>query len=436
MGKNTITPRLLKGFRDTMPEMFLRWQRLRDRLERVFRLFAFCPIDTPILEYADILLGKGGGETEKKIYRFEDAGGRDVALRFDLTLPLARFVASHREELAFPFRRYQFGKVFRGENPQNGRYREFMQCDFDIIGCDAAQCDFDVILLVARALMAIEAPEFTIRVSDRSLLQRWVESRGIGEREVDIARIVDKIDKIGRPAALEQLGRIVSTSLAGELMSLIEPRRSNDETLRELRRYIPGADTGRIESVLTLAAEAGIADRIVVSPAITRGLDYYTGVIFETTLNDYPEIGSISSGGRYDNLIGLYGKTSLPGVGGSIGVDRLLAAVPLHTRSEFKPAVLIFCLDARLIGRYCILSEWLRNNGIACQVYPEAIKLGRQLQYAERAGYAAGLFCGDDEAEVDALNIRNIATSAVMNGLPREKALAAIRSIISEYDAR
>jgi len=388
-----IEPRVLKGFRDYLPDAEQARNSLLSRLESVFRSFGFVPIDTPALEYAEILLGKGGGETDKQVYRFTDNGGREVALRFDLTVPFARFMAEHGEELYLPFRRYHMAKVWRGENTQRGRYREFMQCDFDIVGTDSASADADILLVIAQAIRALEAGKARIRVNHRALFNRFLARAGCLDKSVSILRSVDKIEKIGTGKTRELLTAEVGSGIADEILSFIEPGRDFETTLEKMASFCDKNDDEamaakqRLRDVYEIALAAGAAESLYLDPSITRGLDYYTGVVFETFLDDLPSIGSVCSGGRYNELAGLYTTRSLPGVGASVGLDRLLSAMealkrPL--RRDSLPRLLLANLGEAPESELHRIATALRFRGLSCEVYPEAKKLLNQYSFAQK----------------------------------------------------
>ncbi|MCL2205306.1 MAG: histidine--tRNA ligase, partial [Treponema sp.] len=326
-----IEPRVLKGFRDFLPAAEIARKNLVEKIEHYFRSYGFVPIDTPALEYAEILLGKGGGETEKQIYRFKDNGDRDVALRFDLTVPFARFLAEHRESLSFPFKRYHIAKVWRGENAQRGRYREFTQCDMDIIGSDSAAADFEILHMMAKTLPAISGGKVIIRLNHRGLFNRFLSRLGVLEFSVDILRAVDKLAKIGHEETLALLAQSVGSDKASQILDYIAIKGDFSQTLVAMTAASgPCDESDRLSLIYKYMEDANITDCVELDPSITRGLDYYTGVVFESFLAEMPEIGSICSGGRYDNLVGLYTadkKNALTGVGTSIGIDRLIAGI-------------------------------------------------------------------------------------------------------------
>ena len=402
-----IEPRILKGFRDFLPAGEIARRNLTEKIENSFRSYGFVPIDTPAMEYAEILLGKGGGETEKQIYRFTDNGGRDVALRFDLTVPFARFLAAHRDELCFPFKRYHIAKVWRGENTQRGRYREFTQCDFDTIGSDSAAADFEILHIMRNTLLAISGGNVIIHLNHRGLFNRFLSRLGVLDKSVDILRTVDKLAKIGREETLKILSESVEETRAEEIVRFIGASGSFDETLAAMTNAAgPCPESERLGLIRSFMIDAGIADSFVLDPSITRGLDYYTGVVFESFLADIPGIGSVCSGGRYDNLVGLYSKdkrTALSGVGASIGIDRLIAGLESLGRlgTELSYArIAIACVSGAAGGAYQALAEKLRKEGVPCEVFPDEEKLSSQFQLAEKKGLR-WLIIPDDEAPLE-----------------------------------
>jgi histidyl-tRNA synthetase len=404
-----IEPRVLKGFRDYLPDAESARASLMRRLESTFQAFGFVPIDTPSLEYAEILLGKGGGETDKQVYRFKDHGGRDVALRFDLTVPFARFMAEHVEELYLPFRRYHMAKVWRGENTQRGRYREFMQCDFDIVGTDSASADADVVQVIASAMTALDVGAVRVRVNHRGLFNRFLAAAGCSEKSVALLRAVDKLEKIGEAETLALLSAEVGGTVAARILDFIKPEGDFAATLAKLFSFCDPGDAeakaarDRLSDVYEIVQAAGLADSIVLDPSITRGLDYYTGVVFETQLVALPSIGSVCSGGRYNELASLYTVKKLPGVGASVGLDRLIAALDalgVSARGKTGSAVLIANQGEGLLKECHATASKLRAEGVAAEVFPEAKKLLTQYGYAEKKGIPYALLL--DEASVAA----------------------------------
>ncbi len=384
---------------------------------RVFRSYGFSPIDTPALEYAEILTGKGGEESDKQLFRFLDSGERDVALRFDLTVPLARFTAQHLAAVGTPFKRYHIAPVWRGENTQRGRYREFVQCDFDTIGTESNAADIETLLVIHDLLLALGFERFTIRVNNRLILNGVLNKLGLQNQSVGVLRALDKLAKIGEDAVVaEMIERVGATEAqARQVLELANPK----ITLDQLQAMLEGNEVGllgvsRLRELFSAVDTVGIAtERVALDVSIARGLDYYTGTIYETFLDDLPSIGSICSGGRYDNLAGLFTRERLPGVGASLGLDRLLAAMEelklLGTQAT-PASVLITQFDASRLGDYLRVGRGLRAQGISAEVYPDAKKLGKQLQYADRKGFRLALIAGSDEFAKGVWQIKNLSS--------------------------
>lgn len=420
-----IQPRVLKGFRDFLPQAEMERSALLEALTSTFRSFGFVPIDTPALEYAEILLGKAGGETEKQVYRFNDNGGRNVALRFDLTVPLARFMAEHVGELYLPFKRYHMAKVWRGENTQRGRYREFMQCDFDIVGVDTAAADFDILSTIAAAMKSLGVPGATINVNHRGVFNRFLAKAGIADKSVEALRIVDKLAKIGVDETRRLLVELAGDNAADEVLEFIRGGEGFAATLDRMTKIAggPNPDSDRLGEIFAMADACGLSSSIRLAPSITRGLDYYTGVVFETFIDEIPEIGSVCSGGRYNDLASLYTKQRLPGVGASVGLDRLLAALEAIGKAA-KPAgytrVLVVNAEPSLGAAYQAAGATLRAAGIACEVFPEVKKPGQQYAYAELKGAHFALVQGLEEKSRGVWLLRNLAerTNAEYSSLP------------------
>ena len=425
-----IQPKVLKGFRDFLPQMEIPRRKLIRALEDHFTSYGYVPIDTPVLEYTEILLSKGGGETDKQTYRFNDHGGRDVALRFDLTVPFARYIAAHRNELTMPFKRYHIGKVWRGENTQRGRYREFMQCDFDVIGTDSAAADLEIMLMMAIGLKAVGAGPSIIRFSHRGLFNQLLKKLGLEGKTAEVLRIVDKIGKIGAAEVRALLGELVGSEGTETLLDFITPAENNRRTLEKmsaLARMDDGENAAevRIKAILDAVEELQIHHGLVLDPSITRGLDYYTGIVFETFLDDMPGLGSVCSGGRYDNLTGLFMKEPVSGVGASIGLDRLMAGLEELGRIDNAASgtdILILMLDESLLAKYQKFAHGLRQNGMAAEVYPEAKKLGAQFKYAEAKQIPLALIVGADEDEAGTVNLKDLRSRESFNGLSFEDA--------------
>jgi len=415
-----IEPRTLKGFRDYLPETMIPRERLMETARRVYRSFGYLPIDTPALEYEEILTGKGGEESDKQLYRFEDHGGRRVALRFDLTVPLARFVAQHHNDLGLPFKRYHIGTVWRGENTQRGRYREFVQCDFDTIGSTSVAVDVETGLVIHELLRAIGFERFEIRINDRRMLNGVLERVGLADRAVPVLRALDKLDKIGPQKVAEEMAATAGATAvqAHDILSLADARGSNRDILERMQPLVAGTARGEagltsLMQILSAMQAAGVPEsRLRLDLSIARGLDYYTGTIYETVLGDLPGIGSVCSGGRYDDLASLYTKDKLPGIGASLGLDRLLAAMEelklIDGRRVSAPLFLAYFDEARL-NDYQTLAMRLRSAGIGVEFYPEAKKLGAQLKYADRRGFRHALIIGENEWQAGKGQLKNLA---------------------------
>ena len=414
-----IEPRTLKGFRDHLPAQAIAREKVLEIARRVYRSYGFAPIDTPALEYLEILTGKGSEETDKQLYRFKDHGGRDVGLRFDLTVPFARFAAQHMHKLGLPFKRYHMAAVWRGENTQRGRYREFMQCDFDTIGTTSPVADLEMVLVVHDLLTAIGV-EFTIRVNDRRVLAGILGRLGLTDRSTAVLRSLDKLGKVTPEAvAAELAAHGVAPDAVAALLEMAGLSGSADDVLTRLERLVGDAEQGRagvaaLRTIIAGARDAGVAEgRIAIDPSIARGLDYYTGIVLESFLDELPALGSICSGGRYDNLAALYTKQSLPGVGASLGIDRLLTGLEELGRVatvETPADVFLVHFDECHVGDYLRIAAALRAAGMAVEFFPEARKLGQQLTLAAKRGFAAALVIGSEEFAAGTAQFKNLAT--------------------------
>jgi histidyl-tRNA synthetase len=403
-----IQPRTLKGFRDYLPPLAMARERIIEIARTVYRSYGFSPIDTPALEYTEILLGKGGAESDKQLFRFNDQGGRDVALRFDLTVPFARFAAQHLNDIGTPFKRYHFGNVWRGENTQRGRYREFMQADFDTIGTESNASDIETLLVIHDLFVALGFEQFTIRINNRLVLNGLLEKLGLADKTGGVLKALDKLHKIGRDGVIaEMAGDVGATSdQAKQVLELADLKGTPGEILQKLTPLLAGSVAGeeglaRLRELFAAARMAGIPqERIELDVSIARGLDYYTGTIYETFLTDDPTIGSVCSGGRYDNLAALFTNQKLPGVGASLGVDRLLAALEnmkLIDSASTPAPVLVVLFDQKHLGDYLRIGRKLRAAGINAEVFPDARAVGKQLKYADRKGFRLALIAGPDE---------------------------------------
>jgi histidyl-tRNA synthetase len=416
-----IEPRTLKGFRDYLPEAMIQRERLIETARRVYRSYGFSPIDTPALEYLEILTGKGGAETDKQLYKFQDHGGRWVGLRFDLTVPFARFAAQHINELGTPFKRYHIATVWRGENTQRGRYREFMQCDFDTIGTHSIAADVETALVIHDLLRAIGFSAFTVRVNNRLVLTGLLERLGLADRSKAVLIALDKLRKDGRDSVKQEMQTDAGASpqQAADVLKLAELTGTNDDVLGQLGPLVAGNEKGeqgvaRLADLLAAARAAGVPDeRLRLDVSIARGLDYYTGTVFETFLDDLPTIGSICSGGRYDNLAALYTNQELPGIGASLGLDRLLAAMEelgMLPKVATPAEVFIAYFVAGRLPDYLRLAAAVRASGVGVEVFPEPKRLGQQLKYADRRGHRLALIAGEDELAAGQCQVKDLAS--------------------------
>jgi len=433
-----IEPRTLKGFRDYAPALMIPRERVLQTARTVYRSFGFAPMDTPALEYAEVLLGKGGDESDKLVYRFRDHGDRDVALRFDLTVPFARFAAQYAPQLGTPFKRYAMGPVWRGENTAAGRYREFVQCDFDTIGTTSNAADAEVVLVVNALFEALELGDFTIRVNNRLVLNGLLESLGVLDQSVPLLRALDKLLKMGRDKVIEEMQREagVTAEQAAQVLTLAEAEGSNADKLARVEALCGGnakaaEGVARLRELLAVAAAAGVPEgRVRLDLSIARGLDYYTGTIYETFLTALPGIGSVCSGGRYDNLAGLYTKQVLPGVGASLGVDRLLTAMEelkhpwLAGLTTTAPVLVLQFPGASLVDGVTLATE-LREANVGCELYPDGVKLGKQFQYAEKRGHTLAVFAGPEELAAGVVKVKNLAARTEVT-VPRGELAATV----------
>ncbi len=439
-----IEPRTLQGFRDYPPALMIPRERVLQTARMVYRSYGYAPIDTPTLEYADVLLGKGGGENDRIVYRFKDHGDRDVAMRFDLTVPFARFAATHVPQLGTPFKRYAMGPVWRGERPGQGRYREFWQCDFDTIGTTSNAADTEVALVINDLFTALAFENFQIRVNNRLLLNGLLEKIGVLDKAVPVLRSLDKLAKIGREKVIEEMTRDagVTVEQAERVLKLAEASGTNADILSAAEATFDGnpnekAREGllRLRELLSIAEIAGVPEgRIRIDLSIARGLDYYTGTIYETFLTDLPGIGSVCSGGRYDNLASLYTKQVLPGVGASLGVDRLLAAMeeikhPWMTGQNTPAPVLVLQFENTWLGHYQRVARALRSAGIGAEVYPEVKRLKAQFEYADKRGFKVALIAGSEEFAAGVWKIKDMAKREEMK-VPEADVVGTVQKIL------
>ena len=442
-----IKPRTLSGFMELLPARQQQMERFFQVLRETYALYGFTPLDTPVIEAAEVLLAKGGGETEKQIYRFEK-GDSDLALRFDLTVPLAKYVALNYGQLSFPFRRFQIGKVYRGERAQRGRFREFYQADIDIIG--DGQLDIlneaEIPAVIYRTFTALGLRRFQIRVNNRKILNGFYAMLGLTEQSGDIMRTVDKLDKIGpdkvKAILTEDLG--LSEAQAGEILSFIAIRGSNGEILEKLAAYqgkneLFDRGLEELRAVVSCLGAFGVPeDNFAVDLTIARGLDYYTGTVYETTLLDHPEIGSICSGGRYDNLAEYYTDKKLPGVGISIGATRLFYVLEeqglLNPNQPTAPAdVLVIPMSEDFVKAVEVATA-LRDAGIRTQLYTEKKKFKAKIGYADKLGIPYVVFLGEDEIANNVITLKDMA-SGQQQTLPAADAVALLKDGLARKNA-
>ena len=446
-------PRTLSGFMELLPARQVQFERMAELLRRTYSLYGFTPLDTPIIEASEVLLAKAGGETEKQIYRF-NKGDTDLSLRFDLTVPLAKYVALHYAELSFPFRRFQLGKVYRGERAQRGRFREFYQADIDVIGDGKLDIvsEAEIPAIIYQTFTALGLERFQIRVNNRKVLGGFYAMLGLTDKSGDIMRVVDKLPKIGgeKVASLltgEELG--LSGEQAEEILRFISITGSNHDVLSALSEYRgrhPLFDVGldELNTVVKYLSSFGVPeDRFAVDLTIARGLDYYTGTVYETFMTDHPEIGSICSGGRYDNLAEYYTDKQLPGVGISIGLTRLFYV--LDEQGYLNDGLITAPADALVLpmtgdlAPAIALATRLRAAGVRTQLYTEQKKFKQKMSYADKLGVPYILLLGEDEITQGKVSLKNMATGEqellpageavgkILNALGADEAAAPIR---------
>lgn len=447
-----VKPRTMPGVMELLPADQIAYTALRDTIRATFERFGFLPIETPVMELVSVLLTKSGGETEKQVYFAQSTGARqqgkdpEMALRFDLTVPLARYVAEHENDLQFPFRRYQMQRVYRGERAQKGRYREFEQCDIDVIGRETLDLRFDAEIpaVIDRVFTQLDFGPFTIHMNHRKILRGLFAALGIdeGERQTAVLREVDKLDKRGRDAVLATLSEGeygLGAELAERLLSILGTRGGREvlDALRGLDVSSPLLDEGLAEMTTVVdALEAfGVpADHWCLNLSIARGLDYYTGTVYETLLDEHPELGSICSGGRYENLAGHYTKSKLPGVGISIGLTRLfskLQELGLVQSAKSSVHCVVARMDPGLDAETLALGAELREAGVNTQVVYDGGKLGKQMKAADKAGVRFVAILGPDELERGAVQLKDLA-SGEQRDVPRGEIGATIRAALEE----
>ncbi|HMN34398.1 MAG TPA: histidine--tRNA ligase [Chiayiivirga sp.] len=431
-----IKPRTPPGVMELLPRDQIAFQQMLDTIRRNFERFGFLPIETPVFELSEVLLTKSGGETERQVYFVQSTGALsnaaesgsavpELALRFDLTVPLARYVAEHEHELSFPFRRYQMQRVYRGERAQRGRFREFYQCDIDVIGKDALSVRYDAELpaVIHAVFSELAIGKFTIQLNNRRLMRGFFESLGVRDPQLQtgVLREVDKLDKRGAEHVRETLageGFSLAADVVARILDFVQVRSSgHDDALARLAALGQGSDdlsrgVAELREVLELVKSLGVPEtHYALNFSIARGLDYYTGTVYETTLDDFPQIGSICSGGRYENLASHYTKSKLPGVGISIGLTRLfwqLREAGLVDTAESSVDVLVSQMDEERLPTYLAIASELRAGGLNVEVQLEPRKLARQFQYADRAGIRFVVIVGEDEEARGVVSVKDL----------------------------
>ena len=431
-------PRTLSGFMELLPQKQVLFDAMVEKLRRTYSLYGFSPLDTPVIEASEILLTKSGGETEKQIYRFTK-GDSDLSLRFDLTVPLAKYVALHYNDLAFPFRRFQIGKVYRGERAQRGRFREFYQADIDVIGDGALDIlnDAEMPAIIYRAFTSLGLERFVIRVNNRKLLNGFYAMLGWDHRAGDIMRVVDKMEKIGP----EKVGLMLCDDLGldedsvGEIQEFMAIKGSTTQVLSALENYrgrneVFDQGLDELQAVCRYLVDFGVPEtHFAIDLSIARGLDYYTGTVYETQLLDYPEIGSPCSGGRYDNLAAYYTEKQLPGVGISIGLTRLFYVLDeqglLNPDALTAPAEVLVLPMTEDLAPAVALATRLREAGIAAQLYHEPKKFKQKLSYADKLGVPFVALLGEDELAAGKVALKDM-TAGTQQLLTPEEAVVHI----------
>ncbi len=418
---NYIEPKTLSGTMELMPKEQILFNDIKAKIQKVYESYGFLPLDTPVIERADVLLAKAGGETEKQIYRF-NKGDTDICMRFDLTVPLAKFVAANMNDLEFPFKRYQIGKVYRGERPQKGRYREFYQCDVDTIGKDSLSVknDAEYPAIIYSIFKSLDFGDFTVFINNRKIINGLFEELGLSSQKEDIMRLIDKFDKIGEENVRLTLKEDykVSDDLTNKLLQFLLTQGSTDQKLNAMKNfgftnetYLQGVN--ELEEVVKCVRLQGVPDDYFqIKLTIVRGLDYYTGTVFETTLKDYPELGSVCGGGRYDNLAGYYTDQKLPGVGIAIGLTRLFYQLCEKNlikskRTSIADVLVLPMADAQIDNGYEIASK-LRLEGVNCQLYLEDKKFKNKINYADKLKIPFVVIIGEDEANNGYVTVKDM----------------------------
>ncbi|MGM9879561.1 MAG: histidine--tRNA ligase [Bacilli bacterium] len=416
-----VTPKIMPGFMELLPEDQILFNEMVDTIRNTYESFGFLPLDTPVLEYSDVLLAKAGGETEKQIYRFKK-GENDISLRFDLTVPLARYASQRYNDLVFPFKRYQIGKVYRGERPQKGRFREFYQCDIDVIGENLdIVYDAEIPTIIYNIFKKLDFGKFTIRINNRKLLNGFFESLNLQTKASDVLRIIDKLEKIGIEEVIKELKELsVNEDQIKKIVDFLSIKGTNNEKLTalenlKLENELFNTGLEELKSVIEKVISFGLDESFyIIDLTIARGLDYYTGTVYETILDDYPSLGSVCSGGRYDNLTCYYTEKSLKGVGISIGLTRLFYQLKeagiIKSNKKTLSKVLVVPFAKENMNYALKVSTSLRDKNIICDVYYEEKGLKQKLKYANRLGIPYVCIIGEDEEKEEKVTLKNMET--------------------------
>ncbi|MBQ2988427.1 MAG: histidine--tRNA ligase [Clostridia bacterium] len=439
MSMEKVTPRILPGFMELLPADQILFNDMYDKIRSVYESFGFLPLDTPIIELSEVLLAKAGGETEKQIYRF-NKGDNDLSLRFDLTVPLARYVSAHYNDLTFPFKRYQMSKVFRGERPQKGRFREFYQCDIDIIGNDELSILYDAEMpaVIYHVFKKLGIGDFTIRLNNRKVLGGFFASLGLSDKIEEILRTIDKIEKIGKEKVVAELiAAGVPEDKTETIISFITISGDRRETVEKLRALgveneVFQNGVNELETVTEAMITFGMPEESFrIDLSIARGLDYYTGTVYETVINAHPEFGSVCSGGRYDNLTGYYTDKKLPGIGISIGLTRLFSQ--LRDNGLIAPGagtmakVLVVPMDKNTIPYAVSVSAKFREAGIPCDVYYGEKGMKQKMKYAGKSGFPYAAVIGADEMASGTLALKDMLGGSGQRAVTVEEAITILK---------
>ena len=437
--QNKVTPRILPGFMELLPADQILFNDMYDTIREVYESFGFLPLDTPIIELSEVLLAKAGGETEKQIYRFQK-GDNDLSMRFDLTVPLARYVSAHANDLVFPFKRYQMSKVFRGERPQKGRFREFYQCDIDIIGSEELDILYDAEMpaVIYHVFKKLGIGDFTIRINNRKVLGGFFSALGLADKIEDILRTIDKIEKIGREKVIDELIKLgvteADTARILDFITITGDRAQMIASLRALgiedETFILGVN--ELETVSDAMVMFGMPEEnFRIDLTIARGLDYYTGTVYETVINEHPEFGSVCSGGRYDNLTGYYTDKRMPGIGISIGLTRLFSQLRdnglIAPKTGSIAKVLVIPMDKEAIPFAVNTANTFRANGIPADVYYGTKGMKQKMKYAARLGVPFAAIIGADEMASGTLALKDMNGGAGQRTVTVDEAIEILK---------